>query len=220
MDFDYAPVISARRVVGRVGKTHLRPGSNEKVDLAMQPLSDKMLVSADAQLHDLMPALLRDPFLFVVDKTHIGGLVTPSDFNKESARAYVFLLLTDLEIRLAAALRAGDLGQEDLVAELPPRDREIVRSKYERQRKRGVVADYIACLSFSLLIRLASVEPKVLQSFGYAAGADFRAELGEMSDLRNEISHSAGDLITNRRGLARVIRLETRLRSLLGGHRG
>lgn len=105
-DFDYAPVISAKHVVGRVGKTHLRPGVEEPVEAAMQPLSDSMLVSADAQLHDLMPALAADPFLFVVDKTRISGLVTPSDFNKESARAYMFLLLTDLELRIAAAMRA------------------------------------------------------------------------------------------------------------------
>src|SRR5438132_1691795 len=81
-NYDYAPLLRDGRVVGRVARERLRPSSSEPVRLASDPLDDRMVVSADATLRELIVALGINPFLFVVTAAELTGFVTVSDLNR------------------------------------------------------------------------------------------------------------------------------------------
>jgi len=213
-DYDYAPVRERNRIVGRVARRTLRE-SAEPVRTVVQPLTDSMVISADAPIRQLMRELRRDSFLFVVDGTGISGLVTSSDLNKESARAYMFLLITDFEIRLASATRRAVPDQDHLLEQLTPRERLIVSARYAKQRNGGVAADIVACMSLSVLVSALPEEPAIHADFGYKTLLAFKQAARRVVLLRNEIDHATGDLVRRQRDLERVIRLEDQLRALL-----
>lgn len=216
-DFDFAPVTRRDRIVGRVRRKTL--GVTGAVGSVMEPLAQDMLISADAPIRRLMRELKRDPFLFVVDVGGIEGIVTPSDFNKESARAYMFLLITDFEIRLASAVRAAFADQDAILDRLPQRDRLIVTRRFQKQRRQGVAADYVACMSLSVLISAVKDEPKVSAEFGHEDALKFRELARRVAVLRNEIDHATSDLVRARRDLDRLIKLEDLIRGLLTNKR-
>jgi len=78
----------------------------------MRPLSDSMLISADAPLSEFLKICQNDYFRLVVDRTHVAGIVTVSDLQKLPVRLHVFTRIAHLEMLMAEIIRHRSLGDD------------------------------------------------------------------------------------------------------------
>ena len=102
--FDQFPVKDGDAAVGLL----IRGAAFDRktVREAMQALHDRMIVSADTPLTDLIPELCDGHCRLVLRGDRINGLVTQSDLLKLPVRMLLFGLITHLEICLRAFVRS------------------------------------------------------------------------------------------------------------------
>jgi len=71
----------------------------------MRPLSDAMLISADAPLSEFLNVCHHNSFRLVVDRTRVAGIVTVSDLQKLPVRLYAYTRIAHLEMLMAEIIR-------------------------------------------------------------------------------------------------------------------
>ena len=71
----------------------------------MNPLSEQLLIGADASILDFMMMADRQRCRLVVLESEISGLVSLSDLQRLPVRAALFALITQSEIKMADAIR-------------------------------------------------------------------------------------------------------------------
>lgn len=110
--FDHLPVIDASQddVETIVGLLDVRSlGSEERLQATvrerMNPLSEQLLIGADASILDFMMMADRQRCRLVVSESEISGLVSLSDLQRLPVRAALFALITQSEITMADAIR-------------------------------------------------------------------------------------------------------------------
>jgi CBS domain-containing protein len=101
--FDQAPVMSGRRPVGWVATDDLK--GHRTVRSAMTPLDDCTLVSAQSSIASVLQVLPGNEFLFVVGKYGLSGFIVRSDLDRHAVRSYLYLLITGIEMLLAAIVK-------------------------------------------------------------------------------------------------------------------
>ncbi len=105
-NYDQAPVLDGGRILGFVLTRRLEDApAGSTVAEFQTPIGPGNIVSADAPVSRLLHWIVEPGFLFVLDGREVAGFVTVSDFNKQPARAYLYLLLTTFEIALADMAR-------------------------------------------------------------------------------------------------------------------
>jgi hypothetical protein len=214
LNFDYAPVVSSSQVVGRVARSRLSPRSSDPVAAVMEPLRAGALISANATIRALMRALQIDRFLLVLEGTEINGLVTPWDLNKEASRAYLFMLLADLEIGLSNAIRAQFPIASDSAELLPERRRRLATDTFDRLDPEERT-DLVSCMYFTDILSISARVPQIRARYGDLDEAAFNELAGRLSRLRNTVDHPVRTLLTDSGGLGALITLEDQLRLLV-----
>ena len=103
----------------------------------MRPLSDTMLIAADAALAEFLKICHRDAFRLVVDGTRVAGIVTVSDLQKLPVRLYAFTRITHLEMLMAQIIDRRSVGDDNSWKQyLLPREIKRAqrhRAAYERE---------------------------------------------------------------------------------------
>jgi hypothetical protein len=212
--FDYAPVVSRSKVVGRVARSRLSPKSRDPVSAVMEPLRPGALISANATIRALMRALQIDPFLLVLEGTEINGLVTPWDLNKEASRAYLFMLLADLEIGLSNAIRVQFPTASDSAALLPEARRKRAADMFDRLDPEERT-DLVSCMYFADILSISAKVPEIRAHYGDLDEAAFNELAGRLARLRNTVDHPVRTLLTDSGGLGALITVEDQLRFLV-----
>lgn len=213
-NFDYAPVVSSAQVVGRVRRSRLSPESRDSISAVMEPLRAGVLISANATVRALMRALQIDPFLLVLEGTEINGLVTPWDLNKEASRTYLYMLLADLEIGLANAIRVHFRDSSSSAALLPAIRRTRATNMFKRLDPEERT-DLISCMTLEDILSISAKEPQVRARYGNLDEPTFGELASRLSRLRNTVDHPVRTLLSDSGGLPALIVLEDQLRFLV-----
>ena len=216
-NYDQAPVIEGGRVKGFVLTSRLaeqEPGAH--IGQFQTLIGPGNIVSADAPVGHLLEWIIGPGLLFVIDGREITGFVTVSDFNKQPARAYLYMLLATVEIGLADLLRRRfSTDQTQLLAFLSDDARQDVEEHYRADRALNLEGDFVSYLEFSQLLRIVGKHPSVRDGLGYRSRNAWDAEVGSIVDLRNEVMHPVRTLVSGKGGLVRVQGLEVRLRRIV-----
>lgn len=153
------------------------------VSSVMRPLDSSMLAAESQPVGDLLETLGPNRFRLVVKGGDIEGIVTPSDFLKLPVRLYAFMLITHLEM-VMAAIRARFRGRpnDDWLECLGEERRKRVTGKVEEHRRKRLDPDPIEFTDFC-------DKRDILRRF-HPEGGRFKRDLKEIEKLRNAIAHA------------------------------
>ena len=217
-DFDIGPVWVNGVIVGFVRAADLDSRRTDPIEPRFRRLDGSVLVRADATVGKLMGWLQERPFLFVVDRNEVVGLVTPSDMNKQPGRVYFYLLIADLEVLAAQAIRTSYTNQEDALSKLSRDQRRKAARLLAAQRDGDVEADAVAVLDFGDLLAIIGATPELRSIFAPAIAEQWDARSRELRRLRNDVMHMGRSLATDRKSsLERLTRLDGVLHAIISG---
>lgn len=198
--FDYLPVRSDGRIVGLLPLETVRARSTDPgltAEGAMNPLDQSVLITSSSSVLHFVEEAEASPCRLVLRRTQIDGIVTISDLQKLAVRPALFLLVTHLELLMAAAIRARFGGEnDDEWLPLLGARQEQVESEWGRQKANGLEIDRIAATQFAdkrqILVKLNLIP---------CSRSRAEREFGLIEDLRNGVAH-ANDYASTR-GAAR-----------------
>jgi hypothetical protein len=188
--FDYLPVRSEDRIVGLLSLGELRAVPIDPLALsaagAMHPLDQSILITSGSSVLRYIEEAEASPCRLVIRDTRIAGIVTISDLQKLAVRPALFVLVTHLELLMAAAIRAHFLGRpdEDWLVKLGSR-RLGVEQNWQKHKASGLEIDLIAATQFADK-RQILIKSELLQCSRSRAEREF----GAIEDLRNGLAHA------------------------------
>lgn len=214
--YDYAPVRAGGEVVGFLSLANLEPARDGTVESKVSGLTDRVLVTGDTPISQLMGWLQDLRFLFVVEGRDIVGLVTPSDLNKQPGRTYFYLLIAGLEMTLADLIRSHFSSQEHAAEVLPPGRRTLLRQRVADLATADVAADTVAAMDLTDLLTVVKQTPVLLTlASGYSRTTWQRKVCKPIIDLRHDVMHTVRTLATDAdTSLERLVRLDRLLHVL------
>jgi hypothetical protein len=213
-NFDQAPVSRAGDTIGFVLRSRLEGQPEGTVGDLVTRLGPGNIVSANAPIRDLLDWIVGPGFLFVLDGREFSGFVTVSDFNKQPARAYLYLLLATFETGLADLMRRRfSADQEQIFQYLSDEENTEIRDRYLSDRQDNVEADPVAYLGFSQLVNVVTGDVSIQERIGVSRTA-WKRDSGSLVKLRNSVMHPARSLVDRKEGLLQLRQREARLRRL------
>ena len=173
------------------------------------------LVDESASLQAAILSLGLNGRCFVTVLDRVGAIITLSDLEKPPVRMFLFGMITILEVRLVAMIRAAfpDGSWTELVS---PARLVKARELSQERRRRTLPADLLDCLQFSdkgqLLLRI----PGMLAQFQPAIPSKNAAQQAfkELETLRNNLAHAQAIIPAS---WERIVRFTGNLEQLLGG---
>ena len=178
-DFDQFPVREGDATIGILSRQSNH--GDKSIRQVMQPLSERVIVSADMPLADLIPLLRDSHYRLILRGGRIDGLVTQSDLLKLPVRMMLFGLISHLEMCLRALVRARAPWPKWLEL-LEPEPRKAVKRELSKLENARFEPDPLELSNFSDVISVLALQPDL--------GDDFRREADPIRILRNEISHA------------------------------
>jgi CBS domain-containing protein len=133
--YDYLPVRSDGRIVGLLPLSEFRAASTDPgltAEDAMRLLDQSILITSGSGVLRYIEEAEASPCRLVLRDTRIDGIVTISDLQKLAVRPALFVLVTHLELLMAAAIRARFREDEWLV--LLGDRRERVEREWENRK--------------------------------------------------------------------------------------
>jgi hypothetical protein len=146
----------------------------------------------------------RHPCRLVMRGTRIAGIITISDIQQLPVRPALFLLVTHLELLMAAAIRwrFRECSDDDWLVCLGNR-RERVEAKWQELRSQNLAIDQINATDFA-------DEREVLQKSGLLKGSrtQTKREFHAIEKLRNNLAHASDYALTpdNARDTIRTVK--------------
>jgi hypothetical protein len=184
--YDYLPVRSDGRTVGLLPLNEFRAASADPgltAEDGMRLLDQSILITSGSGVLRYIEEAEASPCRLVLRHTRIDGIVTISDLQKLAVRPALFVLVTHLELLMAAAIRARFREDEWLV--LLGDRRERVELEWEKQKAGGLEIDRIAATQFAdkrqILVKSGLIRCS-------RTGAE--REFGSIEDLRNGLAHA------------------------------
>jgi hypothetical protein len=214
LDYDQAPVGRPTRVLGYVLIHELREVEGARVGRRYHRLDASVMLSGSAGIPDVIDVLLRRPLAFVVDGRRITGFVTLSDLNKHPARAHFYLLLADLEMSLADAIRERFPDQVLAVAMLGDEQKKV-QSRYRRDQRANVAVDLVSGMDLGHLLVVAGDDPVLKTTFRPRSRQSWSSWTEELTKLRNSVMHPVLSLLEHERTAADLARIEREVRGIL-----
>jgi hypothetical protein len=138
--YDYLPVRCDDRIVGLLSLGEFRTASIDAgltAEGAMSPLDQSILIASDSGVLSYIEEAEPSPCRLVLRHTQIAGIITIADLQKLAVRPALFILVTHLELLMAAAIRARfrDRPEDDWLVLLGDR-RERVEQEWKEQKAR------------------------------------------------------------------------------------
>jgi hypothetical protein len=213
--FDQAPVMSRDRLVGYALLADLDANPARRVRSATRSLDQGIVLSEAASLEALLATLRDRQFAFIVGAGGISGFVTPSDLNKQAARAHFYLLIAALEIKLSDLIRERGPKGEGLLRQLNKPSRALIRRRFREDATDGIEVDYLVYLMFSQLVNIVGRHRDLLNRLGFHSRAEWRRETAGLARLRNDVMHPTREFYGPKRSVSELMASEGRLRGLL-----
>jgi CBS domain-containing protein len=201
--FDYLPVRSDERIVGLLPLGEFRAASIDAgltAEGAMSPLDQSILIASDSGVLRYVDEAETGPCRVVLRHTRIAGIVTLADLQKLAVRPALFVLVTHLELLMAAAIRVRfqDRPDDDWLMLLGDR-RKSVEHEWQRLKAGGMEIDRIAATQFADK-RQILVKSELIRCSRSLAEREFRS----IEDLRDGLAH-ANNYASTRESAGRTI---------------
>jgi hypothetical protein len=194
--FDYLPVRSNDRIMGSLPLCEFRHAKVKPVgqtaQRAMRPLDQSILIASGTGVLRYIEEANESPCRLVMRDTRIAGIVTISDLQKLPVRPALFLLVTHLELLMAAVIRSHFAGQpEDAWLALLGNRRECVEAKWHRLNSKNLAIDRINATEFA-------DKRQILVKIGLLKCSRSQAEkqFGAIEELRNSLAHASDFALT------------------------
>jgi hypothetical protein len=184
--YDQAPVLDEQRVVGWVRAAQL--GGRGFVSSALVSLDRCVVLGQSSPVADVISLVADKGLIFLAGSTGISEFVVPSDLDRHVVRAYLYVLLSEIESRLANLVR-DDVAEEDVIATLDKPQ----RKRYESARSRGQETHAVEYLYLSSYQKLIANVFKLSQLSSWPP-ADQLQDLRSLNPLRNCIAHPSKSL--------------------------
>jgi predicted transcriptional regulator len=188
--YDQLPVRNSRGIVGVLERQNGATSSPEKalVEQAMVPLDSAMLASNSQPVASLLDTIQTTRYRLVVKGGDIEGIVTPSDLLKLPVRLYAFMLVTHLEMLMAAVIRSRYRNEpiEAWMSQLSNGRQCRVREKIQSFSRQKLDPDPIELTDFC-------DKREILKHFHESAGR-FVRDMEDVERLRNSLAHASNYL--------------------------
>jgi CBS domain-containing protein len=188
--FDHLPVRSKDRIVGLLPLGEFRAAPIDPLRLtaegAMHSLDQSILITSGSSVLRYIEEATASPCRLVIRDTRIAGIVTISDLQKLAVRPALFVLVTHLELLMAAAIRAHfrERPDEDWLKKLGDR-RPGVEQNWQKLKASGLEIDLIAATQFADKRQILA-KSELLQCSRTQAKREFEA----IENLRNGLAHA------------------------------
>lgn len=192
-------------------------------DRTLPPITDyhhvapAWLVSADTSVRRLIDILdsSRHPARFVFQEDQVVGLVTYADLNDAVARTALYLLISQLEIKLARLLRRHDKSSWAYVGHLSKRRQEKFAQLREEMAQKDVTHDPIEHFNLTDVFEAIRNEPDLRERLGFPSKSKFDKAKSGINKMRNTVVHSVRLVVDGVHGVASVNRRCARLEAML-----
>lgn len=156
------------------------------VDGDYQPLSEDMLIGADASIFDFIMTADEHPTQLVVSGSSVAGLISLSDLQQLPVRAALFALITSLEMAMAMVIekQCGDASKW-LGKISPDRQAKLTKEIAKAKAKDGFVSE-ITSTQFSDKATILTKEKLYHHGSRGKAEKAFKA----IRDLRDAVAHA------------------------------
>ena len=215
--FTQAPVVDGVGISGFILRGDLAE-VDDAVGFKIRGLDRNVLVSADTPLGGLLPLLAQvrfgEPaFYFVLEGHVVTGLVTRSDLNKESARAYFFVRLASLERRVNERLRRA-YPDDGYLGFLEADQREKIQRRHRQASSLDLDVPLACYLDFPDLLMIAGRTPEIRMDLGATNEEAWLRTTQQFDELRNRVSHAPRDIIDSKLDIEQLVDLDRRLTAL------
>jgi hypothetical protein len=188
--YDYLPVRSDDRIVGLLPLGEFRTASIDPAGFTaegvMRPLDQSILITSGSGVLRYIEEAEASPCRLVLRHTQIAGIVTLADLQKLAVRPALFVLVTHLELLMAAAIRARfrDQPEDDWLVLLGDRHKRV-EQEWQKLTADGLEIDRIAATQFAdkrqILVKSGLIRCSRSQA---------ERELGSIEELRNSLAHA------------------------------
>ena len=189
-NFSFIPVVNeTRRIIGLYDAERWfnKEAPFEQIGDGFQPLSEDIVIGADASIVEFVKKADEYPTCLVVSRDQVAGLVTLSDLQQLPVRAALFTLITSLEMAMAMRIEkewSGDdvLGWLEL---LRPKQRERVQSDIRAAKEKDALVTEIAFTQFK-------DKATIIVNGNLASGSNkkLRKYFEDIRKLRDNIAHA------------------------------
>ncbi len=188
--FDLLPVISAGRVSGII----------EVREERYSELTLDWLVSRDTPIPDLIDLFAESSHkgLLVLSRQEVVGVVTIADINKMPARTYLYNLIAELEVKLAAAIHHHYDGDDVAVLDLLGKTEttQTIRAMSPSMRTTGVDIGALQLLTLSDLVNVLAKTRALFEEMDFRSRSHVEDQLNGIASYRNNVMHSVRPLLT------------------------
>jgi hypothetical protein len=214
--YDQAPVRRDGALEGYVVTAELEKAGGRQMAELIRPLGPSAVVSGTGSVLDLIEAFRAGaPLMFVIDGRAVTGFVTPSDLNKHPARAHFYLLLSGLEMTLAAGIRALFPDQKAAVALLAPDDQGRVLNRFRRDQRNNVEVDLVTGMDLEHLLTVAGSSDSLRRMFGVGNRDAWHERTSELTGIRNAVMHPVLEFLGRQRTVDDLARVERQVLVML-----
>ncbi|WP_394152123.1 hypothetical protein [Loktanella salsilacus] len=186
-NFSFFPVERDDRIVGlyNAERWFNKAAPDTPIADEVQPLSEDILIAADASIFDFITQADRHPTNLVVSGSRIAGLISLSDIQQLPVRAALFSAITSFEMAMALAIVTHWPEPADWIALLPTHRRQRLESEIARGREGDTAIDEIAYTQFcdkkTLLVLSGALEIR---------RSKLEKAVGRIERLRDPLAHA------------------------------
>ncbi|MFA8443753.1 CBS domain-containing protein [Yoonia sp.] len=156
------------------------------IETKYQPLSEDLMIGADASIFDFVVSADAQPMRLVVSGEAVAGVISLSDLQQLPVRAALFTLITALEMAMARRIEAEWGGDSQRWMKLISEER---RASIEAKIKEVREADgYVSDIALSQFADKAMVICKARLIEG--TRKSIKRSFKDAEDLRNQLAHS------------------------------
>ncbi|MCB5198778.1 hypothetical protein LGQ03_05955 [Loktanella sp. TSTF-M6] len=186
-NFSFFPVEHEGRIIGLYDAerwfSQAAPDTHVADDV--QPLSEDILIAADASIFDFIMQADRHPTNLVVSGSQIAGLISLSDIQQLPVRAALFSAITSFEMAMALAITKRWPDPAEWAALLPEKRRERLEAEIAKGREGDTAIDEIAYTQFcdkkTLIVLSGALE---------MGRGKLEKALGRIERLRDPLAHA------------------------------
>jgi len=191
--FDVLPIVSA----DETQEYFVTVAWNDYSTIVRKPIRTEDLIPYDTDLREVIRrfALDKRHFYFLSGPKPVVGLISIVNLNCRQVKVFLFNLIAELEIILAALL-TRTLSDAILLAMAEGRTGAFAESlkNYEEAKREGVDAPFVEYLTLPTLINVGTSQ-RLYEVFGFSR-TRFE-KLGRLRNLRNAVAHPVRSLITD-----------------------
>ncbi len=208
--FDQAPVLHDGDIAGWVLTSRLT--GRGLVDGCVTGLRESVIVSGDASVGDVLRPVAERGLVFLAGRHGISSFIVASDFDRHAVRSHLYLRIAEIEILLAALVRAT-VPEDDVIRHLRGGDRKRFKAARDKGRETNAV-EYLYLRDYAALVQASTPLREALKT---TSGLTEEA-LQSLLPLRNCVAHPSKSLLVEFEPVD-VVALSERADGVLGGLR-